>query len=78
MSSVPSVDRPARRRSRQRLAVVAVTVIAAVAGSVILATSGADPTATTRGLTVTLHLAARPVWATSPVTATVSRIRTHP
>jgi hypothetical protein len=63
MSSVSSIDRPARRRSHQRLAIVAVTVIAAVVGSVILATSGADPTATTRGLTATLHLPARPTFA---------------
>jgi streptogramin lyase len=63
MSSMPSVDRPARRRSRQRLGIVALTVIVAVAGSVILATSGADPTATTRGLTATLHLPARPTFA---------------
>jgi hypothetical protein len=63
MSSVPSVDRPARRHSRQRLAIVALTVIAAVAGSVILATSGTDPKATTRGLTATLHLPARPTFA---------------
>jgi hypothetical protein len=63
MSSVPRVDRPARRRSRQRLAIVALTVIAAVVGVVILATSGADPAATTRGLTATLHLPARPTFA---------------
>jgi hypothetical protein len=63
MCAVPTDDRLAKRRSRLRMAIVALTVIAAIAGSVLIATSGTDSMATTRGLTATLHLPARPTFA---------------
>jgi streptogramin lyase len=62
MSRVENNSPPARdsRRRRFRIAVVAGSVVAAVAGSVLLATHDFSEKATTRGVTATLHLPGHP------------------
>ena len=54
-----SVTPPATRR-RFRLAVVVGSLVAAVAGSVLLATQGSGSASTTRGVTATLRVPGNP------------------
>ena len=72
-----SVDAGDRRR-RLRLAVAAASVLAAAAGSVLLAIGGHGERATTHGLTATLHLPGHPNFAVAgPNALWVSTFRSY-
>src|ERR1700685_4502878 len=53
----------ATRRRRTRTAIIAGSVLVAVAGSIVLLTSGPTEQATTKGVTATLHLPGSPDFA---------------
>ena len=64
MNSVIATSAPARdsTRHRFRLAVVAASIVAAIVGTVLLATHHSGDGVTTRGVTATLHVPGHPGW----------------
>jgi len=62
INAVTTTDSSTRRR-RTRTAIIAGSVLLAVAGSIVLLTSGPTEEATTKGVTATLHLPGSPDFA---------------